>query len=147
MPPHGAFPDYGTSLDLHCINDPSPILLRYKFCELSRHTQDLLAGNGIRIDWAGTNANHQVLKLLIARGRGSQVFHRTETKCSCPFKFLLRYGPYVVLRGIIALTVQILPSNEFGFVPNPGVSPQFLSDLHILPLGRICAETLRSVNW
>jgi len=30
-------------------------------------TQDSLAGNGLRIDWAGTNAHHQVLKLLIAR--------------------------------------------------------------------------------
>src|SRR6266851_7951348 len=41
----------------------------------------------------------------------------------------------------ISSAVQFLPSNEFESGPNRGVSPQVLSKLHILPFGRICANT------
>ena len=66
--PRRAIPDHGTSLDLHSANDIHPIALHCEFCELSHHTQDSLAGYGIRIDRPGANANRSVLKLTIAGG-------------------------------------------------------------------------------
>src|SRR5258708_25577070 len=53
--------DHGTSMDLHRVNSFHPIPLPDQFCELSSHTQDSLAGGGIRIAWPRANAHHSFL--------------------------------------------------------------------------------------
>jgi len=70
----------------------------------------------------GTNAHHQA-ELLI-RGLGFTVFHRHRQRFLL-LRFLLRYRPYVALRGIIALTVQILPMKCVGGCSNTDVSLHF----------------------
>src|SRR5204863_7655153 len=58
-------PNHGASMDLCSVNTFCSISVHREFCELSRHTQDSLAGPGIRIDWSRTNANHPILRLPI----------------------------------------------------------------------------------
>jgi cellulose synthase/poly-beta-1,6-N-acetylglucosamine synthase-like glycosyltransferase len=60
--PCRAIPDHRASLDLRPFNGPRPVPVRRKFCELSRHTQDSLAGYGIRIDGPGANENSPVVR-------------------------------------------------------------------------------------
>src|SRR6266513_1657331 len=67
-PPCRAIPYHLASLDLCPFNGPRAVPVRRKFCELSRHTQDSLAGYGIRIDWPGANENSPVVRFSIAGG-------------------------------------------------------------------------------
>ncbi len=59
--------NHGSSMDLHSVNNPYSLPLRFEFCELSRHTQDSLARYGIRIDWARANQNRFTLNNPVRR--------------------------------------------------------------------------------
>jgi len=58
-----AVTNHGASLDLHSVTYFRAVFLSREFCELSHHTQNSLARFGIRVDWAGANANRFILKL------------------------------------------------------------------------------------
>lgn len=116
-----AIPDYGAGLDLHSFTRLHSIPLRYEFRELSRHTQNSMAGDGIRIDWAGTNPNHQVLNVSIARSAGVIVFPQGIEKI------------FFLLRNIFS---GMVPTSNRGNYCAPCANPTVKWDLGVLKLCR-----------